>query len=119
MFIFSKKSLELLNNDKLDKRLKDLFLEVIKYYDITILETIRTPERQQMLFDTGKSKTLNSKHLKGLAVDCAISPIQWDNKNQFYELAGCIKTIAKQMNIDIKWGGDFKSFFDGPHYELS
>lgn len=37
---------------------------------------------------------------------------------RFYHLSGIVKGIALKMNVDIIWGGDWKSFFDGPHIEL-
>jgi len=67
---FSKASLDRLLTVHED--LQRLFFEVIDHYDCSILEGIRSPERQRELVRTGKSKTLNSKHLKGWAVD--VSP---------------------------------------------
>ena len=118
MYKFSKKSLKLLNNPNLDIRLKNLMLECIKYYDFTILETLRTKERQKELFDNGKSKTMSSKHLIGKAIDIAPYPIDWNNTDRFIELSKIIKEQANKLNINIVWGGDWKSFVDMPHYEI-
>lgn len=120
MFFFSKKSKEKLLT--VNKKLQDIFNEVIKYYDCSVVCGIRTIEEQQKAFKSGNSKCdgikKKSKHQNGLAVDVVPYPINWDNINSFYELAGCIKTIARQKGINIKWGGDWQSFKDYPHWEL-
>lgn len=89
-------------------------------YDFGISEGLRTPETQRILFDAGKSKTLNSKHLKGMAVDIVVlvdGKAAWDF--EYYKtVAAHIKKTATRLNMDIVWGGDWKSFLDGPHFEL-
>lgn len=89
-------------------------------HDFLITEGLRSPTRQQKLVDEGKSKTLNSRHLTGHAIDLAIlkgSQVVWDIKD-YQELALHIKAKAKEMDIPIIWGGDWKTFVDGVHYEL-
>jgi len=88
--------------------------------DFTILEGLRTPERQQQLVNDGFSKTLKSKHLTGHAVDLGAlvdGKVSWD-KEPYFEIAKAMKQAAKDLEVNIRWGGDFKSFFDGPHFEL-
>ncbi|WP_367100722.1 M15 family metallopeptidase [Fusobacterium gastrosuis] len=110
------------NLENIDKRLKILFCEAIKKspYDFIVTEGLRTKERQEKLFKNGKTKTLNSKHLHGKAVDIAIikdKKIVWDYS--FYKkVAEHIKTIAQKLNLEINWGGDWKDFIDGVHFEL-
>lgn len=88
--------------------------------DFSITEGLRTRERQKVLFDAGKSQTMNSRHLTGKAVDIAVirdGEVTWDFK--YYQLvADHIKKVAKELKIDIVWGGDWQSFKDGPHFEL-
>lgn len=88
--------------------------------DFSITEGLRTKERQKELFDAGKSQTMNSRHITGKAVDIAVlvdGKVTWDFK--YYQVAADhIKKIAKDMKIDIVWGGDWQSFKDGPHFEL-
>jgi len=88
--------------------------------DFSITEGLRTRERQQSLFDAGKSQTMNSRHLTGKAVDIAVfkdDEVTWDFK--YYQLvADHIKKVAKELKIDLVWGGDWQSFKDGPHFEL-
>jgi peptidoglycan L-alanyl-D-glutamate endopeptidase CwlK len=88
--------------------------------DFTVGEGLRTKERQAKLFAEGKSKTLNSKHLTGRAVDLWVlkdGKVTWE-KDAYDNLAPFVKQAAKELEINIRWGGDFKGFFDGPHYEL-
>jgi len=95
--------------------------------DFVITEGVRTLKRQQELFKQRKSKCDGIKNKSnhqiksdgfGYAVDLYPLPIDYKNTNAFKILAGHIKKVAKEMNIKIQWGGDWKSFVDMPHYEL-
>lgn len=89
-------------------------------YDFSITEGVRSLERQKELLEAGKSTTMNSRHLKGNAVDIAVfveGKLTWDFK-YYKEVSDHIKALSKSMQIPIVWGGDWKSFIDGPHYEL-
>lgn len=86
--------------------------------DFTVLEGIRSIDRQEELVATGKSKTMNSRHLTGHAVDLAPWPISWD-WDKFYPIADAMKEAAADLGVDIEWGGDWTSFPDGPHFQLS
>jgi peptidoglycan L-alanyl-D-glutamate endopeptidase CwlK len=89
--------------------------------DFSISEGLRTKERQKVLFDSGKSQTMNSRHITGHAIDFAVikdGEVTWDFK--YYQLvADHIKKVAKELNVPITWGGDWVSFKDGPHVELN
>lgn len=87
-------------------------------YDFTVLEGLRTLERQKVLYKSGASSTLNSRHLTGHAVDIAPWPLSWEWED-FYPLADVMKAAAKELKVDLEWGGDWKSFPDGPHFQLS
>jgi peptidoglycan L-alanyl-D-glutamate endopeptidase CwlK len=87
-------------------------------YDFTILEGLRSVERQKELVDTGKSTTMNSRHLNGHAVDIAPWPISWD-WDDYYPIAKVIKEAAEELDVDFEWGGDWKTFPDAPHWQLS
>ena len=86
--------------------------------DFTVIEGIRNINRQRELYKAGKSTTMNSRHITGHAVDLAPWPISWDWED-FYPIAEAMKAAAEELEIDIVWGGDWKSFPDGPHFELS
>lgn len=83
-----------------------------------VVEGIRTKQRQRVLFAHGKSKTLNSKHIIGRAVDCA--PLvngdvswRWDD---FTPLVECAKACALELSIPMTFGYDWG--WDAPHWEL-
>ena len=86
--------------------------------DFTVLEGLRTLDRQKELVADGKSTTLNSRHLTGHAVDIAPWPISWD-WDKFYPIADAMKEAAQELDVDIEWGGDWRNFPDGPHWQLS
>lgn len=86
-----------------------------------LTEGMRTKERQRELFAKGLSKTMNSRHLVGLAVDFAPlidGDVTW-KWPAFPPVANAFKQAAKELNIAIEWGGDWRKFKDGPHIELS
>lgn len=88
--------------------------------DFAVTEGLRTVERQTELVNKGFSQTIKSKHLTGHAVDLAAyvdGKISWD-KPFYYKIADAMKKAAQEQEVAIRWGGDFKSFFDGPHFEL-
>ena len=110
--------------------LRRLFRIVLKHMDCAILEGHRIKELQDIYFDSKKSKLEwpNSKHNQtpSLAVDVAPYPINWKDEKRFYYFAGIVKGVASQMNINIRWGGDWdgdtdlndQTFFDLVHFEL-
>lgn len=87
--------------------------------DFAVIEGLRTKERQQELVKSGASKTLNSRHLTGHAVDLAAwvgGTIRWDWP-LYHKIAEAVKEAAIIEGVAIVWGGDWK-FRDGPHFEL-
>ena len=94
----------------------------ISEYDFMVVEGLRSKETQAEYVKKGVSKTMNSYHLTGHAVDLAPlenGQIDWDNKKgQFDAVAKAMKQAAKELNIKIEWGGDWKSFVDKPHYQI-
>lgn len=95
-------------------------------FDVTVIEGIRSKERQAQLVKQGASKTMNSKHLTGNAVDLAPYPVDWNNKERFNTLAAHVLAAAKELGVKVRWGGDWNQngdwkderFYDGPHFEL-
>jgi peptidoglycan L-alanyl-D-glutamate endopeptidase CwlK len=88
--------------------------------DFTVLEGLRTLDRQRKLLAQGASKTLNSRHITGHAVDLAPlidGKVSWDWP-LYHRLAKIIKAAAVDENVPITWGGDWRTFKDGPHWEL-
>lgn len=88
--------------------------------DFSIIEGLRTLERQKQLVASGASKTLNSRHLDGHAVDIAPyvnGEIRWDWP-LYHKIAKAMKAAAKEVGVPIEWGGDWLRFKDGPHWQL-
>lgn len=127
MYSFSVKSLNLLNNPKFSPTLRLLLMEAIKDspIDFTIIETVRTLEKQKEYYNKGTTKTLKSRHIPNVnksgfaeAVDISPYPINWADLSRFRKLSEHILKKAEQLNIPITWGGNWKSLVDMPHYEL-
>ena len=121
----SRKNLESCNED-----LQELFNEVIKYFDCTVLEGHRGKDRQNSLFEEGKTKVKfpDGRHnsFPSRAVDIVPYPVDWDDRERMSYFAGFVKGIASTMGIPIRWGGDWNgnndlkdnNFDDLPHFEL-
>lgn len=89
--------------------------------DFIVIEGLRTQERQKELVASGASQTMNSRHITGHAVD--LLPIGPNGRGEFawplyHRLAPAVKAAADELGVSIRWGGDWKSFPDGPHFEL-
>lgn len=85
-----------------------------------VTEGLRTIERQRELVAKGASRTMNSRHITGHAVDLAAQVngrITWDWP-MYERLAGTMKAAAQELGVEIEWGGDWESFRDGPHFQL-
>lgn len=88
--------------------------------DFIVTEGMRTMEKQKLLFAKGASKTLNSRHLTGHAVDLAAmvgDEVRWDWP-LYHRLAKTMKAAAVELNVPLEWGGDWRSIKDGPHFQL-
>ncbi len=88
--------------------------------DFAVTEGMRSAERQEMLVAEGKSMTLHSKHLSGRAVDVVAlidGKASWDMED-YKVISVAFKKAAKELDIAIEWGGDWKNFKDGVHFEL-
>jgi len=86
--------------------------------DFTVIEGIRNINRQRELYKAGKSTTMNSRHITGHAVDMVPWPVDWDDLERFEVMSEAMKTAAEELDIPLVWGGDWKSFYDAPHFEL-
>ena len=114
--------------------------------DFSVIEGVRNINRQRELVAKGASKTMNSRHLTGHAVDLAPYPLNWDWE-YFYPIADAMKQAAEELDVDLEWGGAWhispfyswkglaedaandyiekrqsqgkEAFPDGPHFQLS
>lgn len=92
----------------------------ISEIDFTVLEGMRTLARQRQLVAAGASKTMNSRHLTGHAVDLGAmvgGKIRWDWP-LYAIVAKAMKAAAKELGVPLEWGGDWRTFKDGPHFQL-
>jgi len=92
-----------------DAKLVSVLNEVVKYFDITVIEGLRSQERQNELVAQGKSKTKFGKHVQGKAVDISPYPIDWDARDDFHYLGGFVLGIAAKLGVNVRWGGDWSS----------
>ena len=117
---FNEKSLERLAEVHMD--LEKVFTEAITASPLPfqISQGVRSLEEQKALYEAGKSKTMNSRHLTGHAVDIVVykdGKVSWDF--QLYEqVARHVLAVAKLCDVPMVWGGDWEKFRDGPHFEL-
>lgn len=117
-----------------DPRIVEVLEEVIKHFDCSVLEGVRSKEDQNEYYRTGRSKVMwpHSKHnvlVEGQlsrAVDVAPYPIDWNDTDRFYYFAGFVVGIAASKGIKLRFGGDWdgdrdlkdQTFNDLPHFEL-
>lgn len=88
--------------------------------DFMVVEGRRDKTRQAALVKAGLSRTMNSRHLTGHAVDLAVllnGEVRWDWPG-YRILAKMMKETAAKLGIPLEWGGDWKTFPDGPHFQL-
>lgn len=113
-----------------DQKLQELFYEVVKHFDCSIIEGHRGEERQNKAYADGKSKVKypNGKHNQNpsVAVDVAPYPIDWSDRDRFHYFGGFVLGVAKEMGMNIRWGGDWNQdtetkdnkFDDLVHFEI-
>lgn len=84
-------------------------------WTVTGGELFRTLEQQQIHVKAGRSKTMNSNHLRRLAIDLNFfkdGKLVWD-KNAIAPLGSYWETLHPKN----RWGGNFRSLVDVPHFE--
>ena len=125
---FGKTSKKRLNT--CDDRLQKVFNEVIKYVDCSVLEGHRSKDRQNKLYEEGKTKVKypDGRHNRqpSSAVDVTPYPVDWKDRERQTLFAGFVIGVASQMGIKLRWGGDWDQDFqvvdnrfdDFPHFEL-
>lgn len=108
--------------------------------DFTVLEGVRTPERQKQLYAQGRTRpgpkvtwTLNSRHFVdpvtgfGHAVDLCPFPIDWSDTAKFDRIASAMFSAARDLGVALRWGADWdrdgkpreRGESDSPHFELA
>lgn len=140
-FVLGKRSLDNLKNVNDDLvRVVKRAIEITEI-DFAVIEGYRTKERQRELVRKGASRTMNSRHLTGHAVDIVPivdGKISW-NFNYYYPLAKAMAQAATELGVNVRWGGAWTNirnkkgtpqqwvqeyyngggaFQDGPHFEI-
>lgn len=95
--------------------------------DFTVYEGLRSMERQRYLYEHGKSKKLNSRHLVGKAVDLPAwhGYPKWDSDDA-QQIASAMFQASKECGVTLRWGGDWdmdrdqsdEEWRDLVHFEL-
>lgn len=88
--------------------------------DFMVTEGLRSVTRQKELFRAGATRTMNSRHLTGHALDVAAlvgGKVRWDWP-LYAQIAQAFKQAALEQGVALVWGGDWRTFKDGPHFEL-
>lgn len=88
--------------------------------DFSVLEGVRSLARQKELLKAHATTTMKSRHLTGHAVDLGAyvgGSIRWDWP-LYHKIAAAMKQASKDVKVPIEWGGDWRTFKDGPHYQL-
>ena len=132
MWQFGAKSLEQLRGVRSELVLVVSRALLYSPIDFAVIEGVRSPERQRLLYLKGLSMTMQSKHLTGHAVDLMAigdlnrdglidhqdKAITWD-REWYGAIAEAMQKASVELGIETRWGGTFKpNFFDGPHFEL-
>lgn len=124
--ILSQRSLSRLDEAHPDLRKVAIHAARISDLDFAVLEVLRTIERQRELFAKGATRTMKSRHLahpadgKARAMDLAPmigGAVSWDWP-LYHRLANIVKRAALAVGVPIEWGGGWRTFKDGPHWQL-
>lgn len=121
MFKLSQKSIDRLSGVHQD--LVDVVKRAIEIteVDFAVLEGVRSVARQEQLVKAGASQTMKSRHITGHAVDLGAyvnGSVRWD-WSLYGKIAIAMKAAAIELQVAIEWGGDWKTFPDGPHFQLT
>jgi peptidoglycan L-alanyl-D-glutamate endopeptidase CwlK len=90
-----------------------------------VVEGLRSIAQQRINVARGASKTMNSRHIRapngfGHAVDLVVfdgHAVDW-SWPVTRRLAAVVKAAAKAERVPLEWGGDWREFTDGPHWQL-
>ena len=106
----------------------------ISEVDFTVLEGLRSLERQRELYAQGRTTpgkivtwTMNSRHIEGKAVDLVPYPLNWNDLEKFDKIKDAMFQAAREIDVNLRWGADWdgdgkyreKGEYDSPHFELN
>lgn len=94
----------------------------ISVQDFTVTEGYRGPAAQEAAYKAGNSKARWGQsphnHKPSLALDVVPYPVDWSSTAKFSAIAAAFKAAALESGVVLRWGGDFQSFVDRPHFEI-
>ena len=119
-YVFSRRSWRSLKG--VDPRLVAVTTDALSRspIDFIVIEGLRGKDRQRELLEAGKSRTMNSRHLTGHAIDVAAfvdGAVSWDEEH-YAALSVHFLAAAERLGVQLEWGGNFRGFFDGPHFQI-
>lgn len=106
----------------------------ISEVDFSVLEGVRTLERQRELYAQGRTApgkivtwTMKSKHIEGKAVDLVPYPLDWNDLEKFNKIKDAMFQAARELDVNLRWGADWdgdgnyreKGEYDSPHFEIN
>ena len=133
-FVLGKTSLARLKG--VDEQLVNIVKRAIEIseVDFTVLEGVRTLERQRELYAQGRNApgkivtwTMKSRHIEGKAVDLVPYPLDWNDLEKFNKIKDAMFQAAREQDVNLRWGADWdgdgnyreKGEYDSPHFELN
>ena len=106
----------------------------ISEVDFTVMEGVRTLERQRELYAQGRTApgkivtwTMKSRHIEGKAVDLVPYPLDWNDLEKFNKIKDAMFQAAREQDVNLRWGADWdgdgkyreKGEYDSPHFEIN
>lgn len=106
----------------------------ISEVDFTVMEGVRTLERQRELYAQGRTApgkivtwTMKSRHIEGKAVDLVPYPLDWNDIEKFNKIKDAMFQAARELDVNLRWGADWdgdgkyreKGEYDSPHFEIN
>ena len=106
----------------------------ISEVDFTVMEGVRTLERQRELYAQGRTApgkivtwTMKSRHIEGKAVDLVPYPLDWNDLEKFNKIKDAMFQAARELDVNLRWGADWdgdgkyreKGEYDSPHFEIN
>jgi hypothetical protein len=113
-----------------EERLDDVHRDLVKVIrlaaerspiEFCIGEGKRSLARQRELVAAGRSQTMHSRHLTGHAVDLFVmerGKVSWEMP-KYKALSTVVLECARDLGVQVEWGGNWKTLKDGPHFQLS
>ncbi|HDL6962247.1 TPA: M15 family metallopeptidase [Yersinia enterocolitica] len=94
--------------------------------DFGVIEGLRTVERQKEMVSTGKSQTMNSRHISGNAVDLLPAGADWNDYKCWLPVLDAMHRAGKEQGIKLRFGISWTDnpndkpakFLDAPHIEI-